>query len=69
MGNQPLKSLADYSRLLAELLDRPDVAHSTVVVWSDIKRNRVPAPEIGFTRPNLPVLIREIEELAKRESV
>ncbi|MEW5719295.1 MAG: DUF6516 family protein, partial [Chloroflexota bacterium] len=34
----------------------------------DIKRNRVPAPEISFTRPNLPILLREIEELAKSES-
>jgi len=28
-----------------------------------IKHNRIPAPEIGFSRPNLSVLIREIEEL------
>jgi hypothetical protein len=34
----------------------------------DIKRHRVPAPEISFTRPNLPVFLREIEELAKSES-
>ena len=27
----------------------------------DIKHNRVPAPDMSFTRPNLPVLIREIE--------
>ena len=26
----------------------------------DIKRHRIPAPEMSFTRPNLPVLIREI---------
>ena len=31
----------------------------------DIKHHRIPAPEISFTRPNLPVLIREIEELAE----
>ena len=31
----------------------------------DIKHNRVPAPEMSFTRVNLPVLIREIEELAR----
>ncbi len=31
----------------------------------DIKRHRVPAPEMSFTRPNLPILIREIEELVK----
>ena len=138
MSNNPLESLADYSRFAAELLDRPTVERSTVTVWSDspytgivegevffsngirlrlrkeldfdaglitsygyevyrdeerlywyddfphpndptlassfphhrhvppnIKRNRVPAPEISFTRPNLPVLIREIEELTK----
>ena len=28
----------------------------------DIKHNRIPALEIRFNRPNLPVLIREIEE-------
>ncbi len=138
MSNNPLESLADYSRFAAELLDRPTVERSTVTVWSDspytgvvegevffsngirlrlrkeldfdaglitsygyevyrgeerlywyddfphpndptlassfphhkhmppnIKRNRVPAPEISFTRPNLPVLIREIEKLTK----
>jgi hypothetical protein len=29
----------------------------------DIKRHRVPAPELSFTRPNLPFLIDEIELL------
>jgi hypothetical protein len=29
----------------------------------DIRHNRIPAPEMSFTRPNLPVLIREIEGL------
>ncbi len=29
----------------------------------DIKRHRIPTPEMSFTRPNLPVLIREIEAL------
>jgi hypothetical protein len=29
----------------------------------DIKHNRVPAPEIGFSIPNIPKLIEEIEEL------
>jgi hypothetical protein len=29
----------------------------------DIKHNRIPAPEMSFTRPNLPALIREIEGL------
>ena len=31
----------------------------------DIKRNRILAPEMGFARPNLPALIREIEEMLK----
>jgi hypothetical protein len=29
----------------------------------DIKHHRVPAPDIQFTHPNLPLLIREIEAL------
>ena len=31
----------------------------------DIKRNRVPAEGISFASPNLPVLVREAEELAR----
>jgi hypothetical protein len=31
----------------------------------NIKRNRIPAPEISFTRPNLPVLVQEAEELVR----
>jgi len=31
----------------------------------DIKRNRIPAPSIGFSYPNLPFLLQEIEELRK----
>lgn len=29
----------------------------------NIKHNRIPAPDMSFTRPNLPSLIREIEDL------
>ncbi len=32
-------------------------------VHPNIKRNRIPAPELSFTRPNLPFLLQEIEEL------
>ena len=136
MSENPLASLAAYSRFVAELLNRPTVTRSTVVVWSDspftgvaegevyfsnglrlrmreeldfdaaliaaygyevdrgserlfwyddfphpadkslaptfphhkhvppdIRRNRIPAPQISFTRPNLPALIAEIEAL------
>jgi len=138
MSDNPLESLDNYSRFVAELLDRSTVDRSTVAVWSDspytgivegevffsdgvrlrlreeldfdaglitsygyemyqreerlywyddfphpndpalastfphhkhvppnIRRNRVPAPEMSFTRPNLAVLVREAEELAR----
>ena len=32
----------------------------------DIKHNRIPAPEMSFSRPNLPFLIDEIDELMGR---
>ena len=32
----------------------------------DMKHNRIPAPEMSFASPNLPALIREIEDLLKR---
>jgi hypothetical protein len=32
----------------------------------DIKHNRIPAPNMSFTRPNLPMLIQEIEELIEK---
>ena len=35
-------------------------------IHPDIKHNRIPAPNISFTRPNLPVLIEEIERLLLR---
>ena len=31
----------------------------------DIKHHRVPATEMGFVRPNLPVLIQEIESIVE----
>lgn len=35
-------------------------------VSPDIKRHRVPAPELSFTRSNLPALIEEVERLLKK---
>ena len=35
MTENPLKSLSNYSRFIAELLIRPTVEHSTLSVWSD----------------------------------
>jgi hypothetical protein len=136
MNVNPLASLVEYSRLIANVLDRASVQRSTVAVWSDspftgtaegevlflggirlrmrqeldfdaaliaaygyevyrneerlywyddfphpddstlasthphhkhvppdIKHHRVPAPNMSFSRPNLPVLIQEIESL------
>jgi hypothetical protein len=31
----------------------------------NIKRHRIPEPELSFTKPNLPFLIREIEQLPR----
>ena len=142
MTQNPLKSLSDYSRFVAELLGQPNVQSSTVSVWSDspytsvaegevfftnglrlrmreevdldagliisygyeiyrgedrlywyddfphpndptlaatmphhkhvppdIKHNRIPAPNISFERPNLPVLIDEINEIARSPEI
>ncbi len=32
-------------------------------IHPNIKRNRIPAPDISFTRPNLPFLLAEIKQL------
>jgi Family of unknown function (DUF6516) len=134
--DNPLQSLANYSRFVAEMLNRPVVVRSTVVVWPaspytgmaegevvfahgfrlrireeldfaaglitsygyevyrdderlfwyddfphpqdpslaatfphhkhvppDVKHHRIPAPDMSFTHPNLPVLLQEIEAL------
>jgi Family of unknown function (DUF6516) len=34
----------------------------------DIKHHRIPAPNMSFTQPNLPVLIQEVEELIRQEN-
>jgi hypothetical protein len=139
VSTNPLNSLSDYSRFVAESLDQPIVQSSTVAVWSDspytcvvegevlfvnglrmrmreevdldaglitsygyevyrgeerlywyddfphpndpvlastmphhkhippdIKHNRVPAPNLSFERPNLLLLIQEIDEIGKK---
>lgn len=35
-------------------------------ILPDIKHNRIPAPGLSFTEPNLPRLIEEIEQLLKQ---
>jgi len=34
----------------------------------DIKRHRIPAPLLSFSRPNLPVILKEIEDLMSQRS-
>lgn len=34
----------------------------------EMKRNRIPAPQMGFEKPNLPVLIQEIEDLIEKDT-
>ena len=136
MTSNPLKSLSEYSRFIAELLGQPNIKTSTVAAWSDspytgiaegevvfvnglrlrmreevdfdagliisygyevyrgeerlywyddfphpedkslastfphhkhvppdIRRNRIPAPAMSFSRPKPPALIAEIEAL------
>jgi len=33
----------------------------------NLKQNRIPAPEMSFTKPNLPIIIKEIENFLKDE--
>ncbi|MCP5046607.1 MAG: hypothetical protein GY940_05520 [bacterium] len=33
----------------------------------NINRNRIPAPHMSFTQPNLPIIIQEIEELIEKD--
>jgi hypothetical protein len=48
MAEHPLGSLDDYSNLVAELLDRPDVGRSTVAVWSDSRYTGIAEGEVFF---------------------
>ena len=49
MTDNPLKSLTNYSRFVAELLHRPTVDRSTVAVWSDSRYTGVAEGEVFFT--------------------
>ena len=54
----PFLSLRNYEEFVYTL---PHHKH----ILPDIKHHRIPAPDMSFTQPNLPALIREIEELLK----
>jgi hypothetical protein len=58
MDQAPLKSLADYSRFVVELLDRPTVERSTVRIWSTSPYTGVAEGEVFFSE-GLRLRIRE----------
>ena len=64
MGDNPLESLDAYSFPHSQDPELAPTFPHHKHVPPDINRHRLPAPEMGFTEPNLPTLIREIEELA-----
>jgi hypothetical protein len=49
MPGSPLKSLAEYSRFLAELLSNPRIVRSTVSLWSDSRYTGIAEGEVFFT--------------------
>lgn len=53
MPDNPLQALNDYSQFVAD----PHHKH----IPPDIKHNRIPAPGLSFSQPNLPFIIAEIE--------
>jgi hypothetical protein len=62
MTANPLKSLSDYSRFVAELLSQPNVRSSTVAVWSDSPYTSVVEGEVFFTN-GLRLRVREEVDL------
>lgn len=50
MSHPALTSLAEYSRFVAEALNRPSVTRSTVAVWSDSPRTGIAEGEVFFSR-------------------
>ena len=49
MTNNPLKSLTSYSHYVTEMLHRPGVDRSTVVVWSESRYTGVAEGEVFFS--------------------
>ena len=60
MTDNPLNSLTDYSRFVAELLHRPIIEGSTVTVWSDSPYAGVAEGEVFFSND---IRLRLREEL------
>ncbi|MDX6444888.1 MAG: hypothetical protein QOH71_1962 [Blastocatellia bacterium] len=62
MIDNPLTSLSDYSRFVAELLSQPNIKTSTVAVWSDSPYTSVAEGEVFFTN-GLRLRLREEVDL------
>ena len=58
MATNPLTSLSEYSRFVAELFGQPDVKSSTVAIWSDSPYTGIAEGEVIFTN-NLRLRMRE----------
>ena len=65
MNVNPLSSLSEYSRFVAELLGRSNVRSSTVAVWSDSPYTGVAEGEVLFTN-GLRLRMREEVDLDAR---
>ena len=48
MSEGPLTSLVEYSRFVAETLNRPSVMSSTVAIWSDSRGTGIAEGEVFF---------------------
>ena len=48
MSQNPLTSLAEYSRFVSQTLNRPDVERSTVIVWSNSPYTGTAEGEVWF---------------------
>lgn len=65
MGENPVASLANYSGFIAQALDRPSVAHSTVVVWSSSPYTGVAEGDVSFANGYWLRLRQELDFEAK----
>jgi hypothetical protein len=61
MNTSPLRSLAAYSRFVAELLQRPTITVSTVAVWSDSPFTGIAEGEVTFTNGHRLRLREEVD--------
>jgi hypothetical protein len=58
MHESPLKSLTDYSYFVSQLLNRPNVERSTIVIWSNSPYTGTAESEVFF-RSGIRLRLRE----------